>query len=197
MSGKETLSQFTMNLRWILRQRNLASDKWAETLVGMTRRFVTEARATGLLLGAEPKEGERLAIAEMSGHEVEELVSVPLYGHGDTIRRENLRYLLEALPKGEAKEAAKQIGITASQLSRWRGGNVDKPHPTNVRKLLKFHGIDPDIALDTEPLFLSMEPISGYGKKQWLVKRVMEMPADEIAKIYPALKRMLRHDETD
>jgi transcriptional regulator with XRE-family HTH domain len=194
MSRENALPQFTMNLRWMVRLKNPDPERWAEFLVGMLRNFISPQRASGLLQGASPRPEEMDAIAEVTGRDIEELQSVPLYGGAESIFRENLHYLLGALPKGEAKEAAKRIGITASQLSRWRS-NVDRPHPANVKGLLRFLGVDPDTNLHTAPLFLSIEPVSGYGKRKWVVDRIQKLPAEEITKIFPALQKMLHYDD--
>jgi transcriptional regulator with XRE-family HTH domain len=194
MEALQDLSQFTLNLRWIISQKVSASSEWGRALERLSRTTVGSSRALGLLWGAEPKAQEVEMIKDLTGYEHEELFSVPLYGRNESVRRLNFQYLLDAMPKGASQLAAKQIGITPSQLSRWRKG-VEKPRASNVRKLLRFHGIDPDTDLDKVPLFLAMEPVSGYQQKKWVADRLMEMPADQMAAIYPALKKMLRTDE--
>jgi hypothetical protein len=175
-------------------QKEQNPSEWGKTLEKLSRTTVGFSRAIGLLWGAKPESREIEMLADQTGHEAEELLSVPLYGREGSVRRLNFQYLLDALPKGEGKVAAKMIGITPSQLSRWKGG-VEKPRTSNARKLLRFHGIDPDTDLDKVPLFLSLEPVSGYQQKKWVADRLMELPADQMAAIYPALKKMLRSDE--
>jgi len=194
MESLDRLSQFTLNLRWLMSQRANAPSEWGGALEKLSRSVLGYSRALGLLWGADPKASEVEMLGELVGFDAEELLSVPLYGRDQSVRRMNFQYLLDALPKGAAQEAAQSIGITPSQLSRWRQG-VENPRATNVRKLLRFHGMDPDIDLDKVPLFLSMEPVSGYQQKKWVADRLMEMPADQMAAIYPALKKMLRTDE--
>jgi len=194
MESLDRLSQFTLNLRWLMSQRASAPSEWGGALEKLSRSVLGYSRALGLLWGADPKASEVEMLGELVGFDAEELLSVPLYGRDQSVRRMNFQYLLDALPKGAAQEAAQSIGITPSQLSRWRQG-VENPRATNVRKLLRFHGMDPDIDLDKVPLFLSMEPVSGYQQKKWVADRLMEMPADQMAAIYPALKKMLRPDE--
>lgn len=190
------LPQLALNLRWILRSVGRNPDQWASELVRMTRKSLSFSRATGVLHGAEPTSAEVAVLIEMTRFDREELLGVPLYTRECPLFAQNLRHLVETIPHGQGRDAAEKIGITESQLSRWRKwGDDRKPHPSNVRRLLKFHGMDPDLDLEEVPVFLSMEPLSGYAQKEWLASRVQEMPASEIAKIYPALKRMLRYDE--
>lgn len=194
MEDFDTLNQFATNLRWLASHREPDPSKWAKAIEALTRRSISYNRVIGLLWGANPSAEEVDIISTQSGIEEDELQSVPLYGGSDQVRKHNVTYLLDALPQGEAQAAAKKVGITASQLSRWRGG-VDRPRSGNLRKLLRFHGIDPDTDLEKVPLFLSMEPVSGYHQKKWVADRLMEMPAHQMAAIYPALKKMLRSDE--
>lgn len=188
----DSLPQIVWNLRWLMYRRDPDPAKWPSLLSEGTRHFIRSNRARQILergdLGLT--ESELGAILECYGLDREELMSVPMYGAKESIRRENLKYLIRALPKGAAKQAAGKIGITASQLSRWKN-NVERPHPTNFRKLLKFHGMDPDLDIDSESLFLSMDPLSGFAKKAWVLNRVKEMSPSEIAEIYTGLKRIL------
>ena len=191
------LPQLALNLRWILRRKDPKPDSWPGELVRLSRKSLTLTRAIGLLRGAEPTPAEVAVLIELTGFEREELLSVPLYTRELPLYAQNLRHLVESIPHGQGRDAAGRIGITDSQLSRWRKwGDDRKPHRTNVRNLLKFHGMDPDLDLDNIPLFLSMEPISGYAQKDWLSCRVQEMSAAEVAALYPALRKLLRHDET-
>lgn len=192
------LPQLALNLRWILRGRDPSPDAWVSELVRLSRKSLPLTRAIGLLRGAEPTPAEVGLLIEITGFEKEELLSVPLYTRGLPLFALNLRHLVESIPHGQGRDAAARIGITEGQFSRWRKwGDERKPHRTNVRNLLKFHGMDPDLDLDRVPLFLSMEPISGYAQKEWLSSRVQEMSAAEVAALYPALRKLLRHDETN
>jgi hypothetical protein len=193
MDDFSSLSQFAMNLRWMMRAKDSDPSRWGGELTTLSRRFLKEARSLSLLAGQTPTPAEVAVIAEQSGRDAEELHSVPLYGGKEQVRKENLRCLLDALPQGQSKVVAKKLGVAESQVSRWKGGTG--PRAKNIRNLLKLHGIDPDIDLETTPLFLSMEPVSAYTQKQWVLDRIQDMPSDEVAKIFPALRRIVRYDE--
>lgn len=198
MAEFRDLPQMALNLRWILKSSGKRPDRWPEELVRLTRNTIRHSRAIALLLGAEPSPDEVQLLGDVAGFDGEELVTAPLYTRDHSLLAQNLRHLVEAIPHGQGKEAARKIGITEGQLSRWKKwGDQKKPHRTNLRNLLKFHGMDPDVDLEEEPVFLSMEPLSGYAQKEWVSSRVQEMPASEVAKIYPALKKLLRYDEDD
>ena len=192
MSDLSKLPQASLNLRWLARKRTANPDDWSAVLASAAG--LSPDRVQALMIGAQPRGAELDALAAAAGREPEELASAPLYGGGEDILRHNLHFLLDAIPAGQGAEAARSIGITASQLSRWKSG-LRRPHPRNLRGLLRYHGLDPDIPLDREPLFLMMEPVGGHIQKQWLVARVEEMPNADIVQLYPALKRLLSTDE--
>ena len=196
MKEIEELSQFCRNLRWLLWRRNPDPASWVRELVHLSRKSISSSRSVGLLRGAEPDPNEVQVLADLNGLEVEELQGVPLYALNHSVLRENLCHLLDALPQGEKERAAEAIGVRPSQLSRWKN-QVENPRKENVRKLLRFHGLDPDLDVERLPIFLSLEPLSGYAQKEWVASRVRELPASEIAQIYPALRKLLRYDEKD
>lgn len=180
-----------------MRQRCPDSSLWAVELNKLTRNYLGFSRATGLLIGPDANREtpeEIRMLAEVFKVEPEELVSVPLYTRDSSVFRENVRYLVESIPHGQKETVAKAIGITAPQFSRWASGEI-KPRKANLRKLLKLHGIDQDLDLENVPLFLSMEPLSGFDQRRWVANRVQDLPAAEIAKIYPALRKLLRYDD--
>ncbi|MEZ5325777.1 MAG: helix-turn-helix transcriptional regulator [Verrucomicrobiales bacterium] len=166
-----------------MQQKTTNPDEWPRHLVTLMRNFVKKNRATALLLGAGPTSDEVAAIVDMTGIDRETLIGVPLYTQAESLMAQNLRFLRAQLPKGQAEKAAREIGITPSQLSRW-GSGIDRPRRSNVRKLLKFHGIDQDIDLTDVPLFLTMDSISGHAKKQWAAMRLQEMPASRWRKFF-------------
>jgi hypothetical protein len=167
---------------------------WAVELNKLTRTYLGFSRASGLLQGADAKPDEVRLLAELFKVEQEELVSVPLYTRDSSVFWENLRYLVDSIPHGKKETVAKAIGVTAPQFSRWANGEI-KPHKKNLKLLLKLHGIDPDLDLASVPLFLALEPLSGFDQREWIANRVRDLPAAEIARIYPALRKLLRYDE--
>lgn len=198
MNEFEGLNQITLNVRWLLKSRGAPAGRWALTLVELSRRTISFSRATGLLLGASPSEAELRVLVDVAGCDREELITAPLYTRDKTILALNLRHLVDSIPHGERKAAATRIGVSEWQLSRWRKWTAaGGPHPANLRNLLKFHGMDPDLELEKVPLFLSMEPVSGYSQKAWLSSRVQEMSPSEVAALYPALRKLLRDDEAN
>ena len=200
MENLEQLDVFTRNLRWLASKRQPDPAHWAMTVVGMTRKTISRDRALALLEGdserKDPTMREVDVISSMAGIEKEELQSVPLYEQGTSILRENLTYLIDTMPKGQKEVAAKTIGITPSQFSRWKTME-GAPRKKNLSQLLKVHGLDQDIDLTSVPLFLSMVPLSAYSKKKWVQSRLAELPASEVSKLYPAFEKLLKHSPSE
>ena len=194
MEGISDVSQCCRNLRWMVRQGCQDPSQWAVELNKLTRTYLDFNRAYGLLAGVDAKPDEIRMLSEIFKVEPEELVTVPLYSRDGSVFQLNLAYLIESIPHGQKDKVAKSIGVTAPQFSRWANGEI-KPRKKNLRLLLKMHGIDPDLDLTTVPLFLSMEPLSGFQQRAWVTSRVQDLPAAEIAKIYPALRKILRYDD--
>lgn len=177
-----------------MRERCHDPTSWGTELSKLTRNYLGYSRALGLLMGADPNPDETQMLAEQFRLDPEELVTVPLYTRDATILQLNIRYLVDAIPHGQKDKMAKAIGVTPPQISRWASGEI-KPHKRNIGQLLKLHGIDQDIDLTSIPLFLSLEPLSGFDQRYWVANRVQDLPAAEIAKIYPALRKLLRYDD--
>lgn len=188
------LNPLALNLRWLMRREEPDASKWISRLAARSRTHLSLSRAGGLLMGSQPTSGEVEALASIFGLEIDDLIVAPLYNRERTILQENLAYLAESVRHGKQKEVAKMIGVSAETFSRWAGGTV-KPRKRNLRTLLKLHEIDPDTDLETEPLFLSLEPVSAFAKRDWISGRVQDLPSDEIAAIYPALRKILRYDD--
>jgi len=193
MENLTALDQFCLNLRYLARQRNSDPELWPKEVEKLSRGFIRGKRPLGLLMNEEANGDEVAAIADLTGIEPDTLRVAPLY-HEEPLDLQNLRFLKSEIEHGHHERVAEAIGVTKFQLSRW-GEKVKAPHPNNVRKLLKYHGIDPDIDLKVVPLFLSLERISGFAQKRWLLQRLEELPVAEVTAFYPALRRILRRNE--
>lgn len=154
---------------------------WAKTI--SVRSDLSEGRAAELIQGGQPKRSEESALAEAFGLDASELLAAPLYD----VLKENLKYLLKALPRGERKKLAVALDLTQSQLSRWVTTEV-RPERINLRRLVRYFGLDPDLELSQEPLFLSTGPVGGYAQKQWLIRRIQAASPERIVKHFATME---------
>jgi hypothetical protein len=197
VGNTEDLHQEHWNVRYLASRVDQHPQTWAATV--QKRTGIPLYRAEKILHGAPIKREEIDAIAAAFDTDVKELQSNPLYGHGnESVLRLNLRYLIKPLPQGGQKNLAKSLGVTHETPNRWISqGSSRRPSRKNQSRLLRYFGLDPELDLAKEPVFLSMAPVGAHLQKAWLLERVKEMPPEEIAKIFPAVQRIFRKDETD
>jgi transcriptional regulator with XRE-family HTH domain len=190
------LPQFTLNLRFLAKSNfpDSLPEQWSHLLA--TRSGISDRHVSALLSGEPPSQSDLEKAATAFGHEATTVGSAPLYGHeGETILRQNLRYLLGSLPKGGKARLAKSIGVRQAQLSRWEKDVT--PEAKNLRSALKFFELDPDIDLRQEPLFLSLDPVGAHAQKEWLAKRVQSASPSEIGRLFEAFKLLLPPNAPD
>ena len=190
------LPQFTLNLRFLAKSNfpESSPEQWSRLLAA--RSGISDRHIFALLNGETPSRSDLDKVASAFGYEAATLGSAPLYGHeGETILRENLRYLLDSLPKGGKSRLAAAIGIRQEQLSRWVKDVT--PEAKNLRSTLKFFQLDPDLDLEREPLFLSLDPVGAHAQKAWLLTRLKDLAPSAVGEVFVALKRILRLDESD
>lgn len=186
------------NIRFLLRRAKIQPDRWANELSRRTRTKIAVSRAKEIISAeGKPLQEEELdAIAESFSREAEELRMGCLYSDGpEALRKENLTFLLDTLPRGGRKALADKLGIRQSTITRWVSDSK-VPEAKNLEGLLKHLGLDPDLDLTREPIFLSLQPVGGFLQRQWLVERLTTMTEEEITRFFPALARIVgSHDK--
>lgn len=175
------------NLRYLLWRHGLPRERWIEQLAswaGCERRRAATLLAKGDLL---PQEAE--AVADTARVSEEDLRVARLVAEGSTdILRENLRYLVKSLERGQKKVLAAQLGVHATTISRWCAGK-QQPEKRTLVALSRHFGLRSDLAAD--PVFLSLAPVSVSARKAWLRHRIEALNAEELAALFPALERLL------
>lgn len=187
------------NIRFLLHDLKIPPDAWAKELSRRTRTGISPERADEIIQGRgraiEFRELE--IIADAFTRDTEELIQGQIYSDGpESLRRENIAFLLNTLPYGGRKALALALGIQQATITRWVSENK-VPEGKNVEGLLKFLGLDSKIDLTSEPLFLSVQPLGGFQQRHWLIERLKAMPEKEITRLFPALERIMRKDETN
>jgi transcriptional regulator with XRE-family HTH domain len=106
----------------------------------------------------------------------------------------NVSYLMRALPQGEQKKMAAEIGVAEETVSRWAKGKVP-PNSGNVKDILRYLRIQYVPDFSEAPLFLSLQPVGQYAQRDWLKKRLEALPAQELGRLFPALEKLLGEHE--
>lgn len=187
------LPQVTRNLRHKLYLERHDTALWGELVADALH--VSPLRARQLLDGRPPEitEEELGKVARWCGRQIDDVASSPSYSSDKReILLENLRLLQQGLGAGGQKLLAKHIGVTNSTICRWFAGDwKEAPHPKNLSAALRFFGLDPELDLEVVPLFLFDAPVHVMAKKIYLKGMVDQASADEIAKHFDALRKIL------
>lgn len=107
----------------------------------------------------------------------------------------NIHYLLDSLPRGKRKDLAKSLEVHELTISRWYAG-TQTPSERHFEGLAKFFGIPPNMDIRTEPIFLSLEPMTDTERKKWLEERIKQLDTIMLNKLFPALERLLKEDSS-
>ena len=187
--GKSLLDEFSVNLRYLLWRRGIGREQWAAAIVKWLD--CSPARATGLLTGAIPSQGDIDILSEMIGVTSEELRFTKFLEElGNDLLTENLKYLADGVEHGEKKEIAEELGVHATSLSRWIAG-THRPDKRHRAMLANYFGLQSETVLAHTPLFLSLLPVSGNDRKRWLWTAIDDLGHRELNDLFPALYKLL------
>jgi transcriptional regulator with XRE-family HTH domain len=188
MDNFKDLRTETLYIRYLLWKEDADPSRWAIILRKKTT--IPETRAKDILGGASLSGDEREAICEGFSIGLETLLHDETFGmDGFELARENIKFLVGRLPHGEGKKMAQALGVSKETISRWKNNGVtNKIRPD---KILKYLGLDPRININTDPLFLSLNPVGKFAIKKWLMDQLESISSDELSKLFPALKKLL------
>ena len=110
--------------------------------------------------------------------------------HGGVLH-ENLHYLLDSLERGGKTVLAKTLGVVPTTISRWLNG-TSRPSKSTLRELVIYFGLPISTDLESDPLYLSVEPVAQSEQRRWLRQQLEELSTEDFKQLYPALRRMLR-----
>lgn len=193
MDDLSRLPTENLNIRYLAWKEDANPEKW----IGILRRkaSLTEKEAKMILAGLQMTNEIRKAIIEGFNIDGDELGTARLFGlPNNEILKENIRYLIDSLPKGEKQKLAKTADVTKETVSRW--AKCDKP-PTskNLSKITQYFKIERGESIDSVPLFLSLRPTGHFAQREWLKNQVTSLPAEELSRLFPALEKILDHHE--
>lgn len=184
LQNSERLSQWSSRpLKW---SRRLAD--WAEC---------NSSRAEDLLRGAELSQTELNNIKlnyPLNDEDFMNLTNVSFleqrHNSGLNIWQENILFLLDTLRHGENSQLTKHLGINSGNVSKWKK-RQHEPEKTHKYMIHSFFKLSSQIDLEQYPLFLSIDPVRTYEKKEWLQKKIQDLTEETTQELFPALKRLL------
>lgn len=184
---------FTENLRFLVWQRAADNrDEWprqAAALVGCD-----PARGRELLweVGKPAEIAEMESLADRCELVLDEVASRRLF-EPEQILANNIAYLFDGLDHGAKGTYARAIGVDVSTISRWRRC-VAKPSRAHLTKLAEQFALDRGTDLESEPLFLSLTPVSLAQRRSWLKRQIDRITPQEMNDLFPALRLLLGGD---
>jgi transcriptional regulator with XRE-family HTH domain len=185
----DTHQQLAENIRYLLWKDRFASEEWKQWLARCLN--CDSEYAEKILLGKVNVSDEHLkSLLEQWGYEEGILRYSKLAQEETNVLTLNLNYIFDNLDRGIKKAIALHLNVHPTTISRWCAGE-NKPTENNLDGLKDYIGISKAIDLTEEPLFLSLSPMSDLARRQWLHKHIDELSTDELAKLFPALEKLL------
>jgi transcriptional regulator with XRE-family HTH domain len=184
----------SLNVRFRLQQKQIPRDKWGDWL---SKRLPDDANWLAKFVRGEIQDRHigqeqlgRLSVLFGLGEDGEELRFQDFLPDDCNVLLENINYLVDGLEHGGKRTLASELGVDPTTVSRWLSGKIE-PSGTTRSALASYFNLPPNTDLRTDPVFLSVEPISIYDQRQWVKQRLDSMCREEFAPLYPALRRML------
>ena len=183
------VDRLALNLRYLLWRREEPRQDWARALRAQLPRWSSE-RVRAVLSDGTQDYRELQELAEALGITEEELTHADLLCESTVdVLRENLCYLAASLVRGGKAELAEFLGKDATTISRWLRGD-SRPSTASLAQISDFFGLPARIDLNTQPVFLNMEPVSVIERREWLHRQINALSSEEIRDLFPALKKI-------
>lgn len=181
------------NLRYLLWNEGVKREEWVPTLAAWLQG--DRSRAKELLHHNRRLDADEVEHLIKAIHFVERDFEAMRLIEEDQmdIPLMNLRYLLDRLKRGERKKLAKSLDVHEVTLSRWYAGS-QIPSQRHYQALGEFFGLDRTLDIQTEPIFLSYEPVTVADRKKWLQERIEQLDSAFFGELFPVLKRLLQED---
>jgi len=186
--GVESL---TLNIRYLLWREGVRRDEWAAKLadlLGCDIRRAQEILSGGVDL--QPKEISAMAKAYKVG--VNDMRTLNLLSKEKVdVLTANIRHLIDGLAHGQRKHFAAELGVDVTTVSRWSTA-VQRPTKTKLGRIRDYFGLPIAMDLEGDPIFLSLDPVTGSEMKSWLHEQIEGLEADTLRNLFPALQRLLK-----
>jgi len=185
------VDSLTLNIRFLLWRDDVKRDEWAAKLADMLECDIHRAQEIlGGGVDIQPKEIAVVAKAYKVG--VNDLRTQNLVSEEKTdVLSANIRHLIDGLAHGQRKQFAAQLGVDVTTVSRWSTA-AQRPTKTKLRRICDYFGLPVATNLEADPVFLSLDPVTGSEMKRWLHEQIEGLDSDTIRNLFPALQRLLK-----
>jgi len=186
--GVESL---TLNIRYLLWREGVRRDEWAAKLadlLGCDIRRAQEILSGGVDL--QPKEISAMAKAYKVG--VNDMRTLNLLSKEKVdVLIANIRHLIDGLAHGQRRQFATKLGVDVTTVSRWSTA-AQRPTKTKLGRIRDYFGLPVATDLEGDPIFLSLDPVTGSEMRGWLHEQIEGLEADTLRNLFPALQRLLK-----
>jgi len=183
------VESLTLNIRFLLWREGVKRDEWIAKLADLLGCDIN--RAQGILGGAADPESQEVAlIAKPYKVGVNKLRTQSLVAEEKVdVLSANIRHLIDGLVHGQRRQFAAALGVDVTTVSRWSTA-AQRPTKTKLMRICDYFGLPVATNLETDPLFLSLEPVTGREMKGWLHEQIDGLDADTLRNLFPALQRL-------
>ena len=185
------MESLTLNIRYLLWREGVRRDEWAAKLadlLGCDIRRAQEILSGGVDL--QPKEVAAMAKAYKVGANDVRTLSFLSKEKVDVLTA-NIRHLIDGLAHGQRRQFASHLGVDVTTVSRWSTA-AQRPTKTKLGRIRDYFGLPIGTDLECDPIFLSLDPVTGSEMKSWLHERIEGLDADTLRNLFPALQRLLK-----
>lgn len=185
------VNDVTLNIRFLLWREGVGRGEWGAklaSLLGCDIRRSQEILGGGVDL--QPKELALIAKAYKVG--VNELRTQNLVSKENVdLLAANIRHLIDGLAHGQKRQFAAELGVDVTTVSRW-SSSAQRPTKTKLKRICDYFGLPLATNLEDDPVFLSLDPVTGSEMKSWLHEQIEGLDADTLRNLFPALQRLLK-----
>ena len=186
--GVESL---TLNIRYLLWREGVRRDEWAAKLADLLGSDIRRSQEI-LSGGVDLQSAEVALIAKAYKVAINKLRTQSLISEEMVdVLTANIRHLIDGLAHGQRKHFAAELGVDVTTVSRW-SSSTQRPTKTKLRRICGYFGLPVVTDLERDPMFLSLDPITGTEMRSWLHEQIDGMDADTLRNLFPALQRLLK-----
>ena len=185
------VDNLTLNIRFLLWRDGVKRDEWAAKLAELIECDISRAHEIlGSAVDLEPQ--EVAIIAKAYKVTVNKLRTQNLVSEEKTdVLSANIRHLIDGLAHGQRKQFAAELEVDVTTVSRWSTA-AQRPTKTKLKRICDYFGLPVATNLESDPVFLSLDPVTGNEMKRWLHEQIEGLDSDTTRNMFPALQRLLK-----
>lgn len=185
------VESLSLSIRFLLWREGVRRDEWAAKLADLLGCNIH--RAQEILVGTVDLEPQEVAlIAKAYKVTVNKLRTQSLVSEEKAdVLSANIRHLIDGLAHGQRRQFASKLGVDVTTVSRWSTA-AQRPTKTKLGRIRDYFGLPVATNLEGDPVFLSLDPVTGNEMRSWLHEHIEGLDADTLRNLFPALQRLLK-----